>query len=148
MMSLSKAATAKLAQEIEAQKPAPEWDQVPELRKWKQEVEVKGKKRAMTFDQMVSEYKDIDAEIKFRETSKKNLKEAIESAVVVSGEDRIECQGYHVIKIEKAGARKIDSQKLLELGVDAMTIAKATVVGKSVVYVDIRAAAKDKDDRR
>lgn len=147
MTSLSKAATAKLAQELEANKPAPDWASVPELKKWKQKVTVKGKEVSMTFDEMVTAYKDIDAEIKFRDKSKVELKAAIEAAVMVSGEDRVECEGYHVIKIEKAGARKIDSQKLLELGVDAMTIVKATVVGKGSVYVDIRLAAKDKDDK-
>lgn len=136
-MSMSRAATAQLAKEIEAQRPTPEWDSIPELKKWKQKIKIKGKDELLTFDQMVCKYKDLDAEIEFRKEQMTAIKESIESAVLVSGEDKILCEGYRVNRITKQGSKKLSTEKLLEHGVSAMTIAACTEVGKEISYVQI-----------
>jgi hypothetical protein len=141
MNNLSRAAAAKLAAtaaEIEANRPVPEWDSIPELRKWKEEVVIKGEKKRLTFDEMVVKYKDLDAEIKFRENIKKEIKLTIEAGLLLADVQKCMCEGYRVQVIEKEGAKKIDANKLLDLGVDADVIAAATVQGKSSSYVDIR----------
>jgi hypothetical protein len=140
----SRAATARLAAEIEANRPIPEWDSVPELKKWREEITLKGEKKKLTFDQMITKYKDVDAEIKYREAIKKELKTAIESGMIMADIDNCMCEGYKVAFIEKAGSKKIEANKLLELGVSADTIAKATVTGSPVVYVDIRQIKESK----
>lgn|ERR1700690_2194478 len=142
----SRAAAAKLASvaaEIEANRPVPEWDTVPELRKWKEEVEVKGKCVKLSFDEMVVKYKELSSEIEFREKAKKELKLTIEAGLIMADTQKVMCEGYRVQIIEKEGSKKIDANKLLELGVEADTIAAATVQAKSSSYVDIR-SAKDK----
>lgn len=147
MTSLNRASAAKLAAtaaEIEANRPVPEWDSIPELRKWKEEVEFKGKRVKLSFDEMVVKYKDLSAEIEFREKAKRELKLTIEAGLIVADTQKVLCEGYRVQIIEKEGSKKIDANKLLELGVEADTIAAATVQSKSSSYVDIR-AAKDKD---
>jgi hypothetical protein len=140
----SRAATARLAAEIESNRPIPEWDSVPELKKWREDITLKGEKKKLSFDQMVSKYKDIDAEIKYREAIKKELKSAIENGLIMADIEKVSCEGYRVQFIEKEGSKKIDANKLLEAGVSADVIAKATVQGAGSVYVDIRAIKESK----
>jgi len=139
MTQLSRTAQAKLASEIEANRPIPEWDSVPELKKWKEDIEFKGKKVKLSFDEMVVKYKELGAEIDFREKMKKVLKENIEAGLLLADVQKVSCEGYRVQIIEKEGSKKIDANKLLDLGVDADTIAAATIQSKSSSYVDIRA---------
>ena len=143
MTGLSRAAQAKLAAtaaEIEANRPVPEWDSVPELKKWKEEVEFKGKRVKLSFDEMVVEYKELSAEIDFRDKVRKELKLTIEAGLLLADVQKVLCEGYRVQIIEKEGSKKIDANKLLEMGVEADTIAAATVQSKGSSYVDIRAA--------
>lgn len=137
--TLSRTATAKLAAEIEANRPVPEWDTIDELRKWKEEVTLKGEKKKLSFDQLVTKYKDVDAEIKYREGIKKDLKVAIEAGLLLADVDKVACEGYKVQFINKDGSKKIEANKLLELGVSADVIAKATVQSAGSSYIDIRA---------
>lgn len=140
----SRTATARLAAEIEANRPIPEWDSVPELKKWREDITLKGEKKKLSFDQMVAKYKDLDAEIKYREAIKKELKTAIESGMIMADIEKVACEGYRVQFIEKEGSKKIDANKLLENGVSADVIAKSTVTGSGSVYIDIRAIKEAK----
>ena len=144
MSTLSRSQQAQIAKEIEAARPIPEWNQITELRKWKEQITFKGgEKKTLTFDQLVTKYKEIGAEIDYRDNIRKELKEAIHAALLSSGEDAVLAEGYKVQMITKAGSRKIEPTKLLELGVSADTIAKATVIGAGSSYIDIRRAKED-----
>jgi hypothetical protein len=140
---MTRAQLATLANEIEQSRPTPEWDSVPELRKFKQEIETKDGKKKLSFDSLVVSYKMIDSEIKFREGKKAALKEAIEAAMLMSDEKAVTAEGYRVSLVTKQGAKKISAEKLLSAGVSAMTIAAATECGKESTYVDIRKAKED-----
>ena len=143
--SLSRTATAKLAAEIEANRPVPEWDTVAELKRWREEITLKnGEKKKMSFDELVVKYKDVDAEIKYREGIKKEIKVAIEAGLLLADIEKVACEGYKIQVITKDGSRKVDSQKLLELGVSADTIAKATVQSAGSSYIDIRAMKEER----
>jgi hypothetical protein len=142
--TLSRSQQAKLASEIEANRPTPEWDSVSELKKWKHQMTIKGEKKTLTFDQLVTKYKDLSAEIDFRKKIADEIKEAIEAAVLVSGEERVTCEGYAVTLVTRSGSRKIVPERLLELGVPASTIAAATEVGKESQYVSIKTAKEEK----
>ena len=142
--SMNKSQAAKLAAEIEANRPAPEWDQVAELKKWKHPITLKDKKITMGFDELVCKYKDLAAEIDFRKRIQDDIKEAIEAAVLVSGEEKVLCEGYNVSLVKRAGTRKIIPEKLLELGVKASIIAQATEIGKESQYVSIKQAKEEK----
>ena len=144
MSSLNRAATAKLAAEIQAAAPVPEWDTVPELKKWREEITVKGEKKKLTFDHMVTKYKDLSAEIDFRDKIRKELKTHIEAGLLYADVPKVLCEGYRVQIVEKEGSKKIEANRLLELGVTADTIAKATVQGKSSSYVDIRTVKEER----
>ena len=135
---------ATLATEIEQSLPAPEWDAVPELKKFKHEIVVKGEKRKLTFDQMVVRCKEIDAEIKFREKLKADLKEGLEAAMLVADCDECQCEGYPVQRITKQGSRKISAERLLGAGVSADVIARCTEISPAVSYVQIGKPKKDK----
>lgn len=140
MASLSRAAQTKLAAEIAANAPTPEWDSIPELRKWKESITLKGgEKKTLTFDQLVTRYKDIDAEIKYRESIKDEIKTALEAAMLVSEQEKVLCEGYGVSLVTREGSKKISPEKLLAAGVGADTIAKCVEVGKSSTYVSIKA---------
>jgi len=135
--------TQKLANEIAQAAPIPEWDQIDELVEMRHHVttttKVKGSfERTLTFAQTVELYKALDAEVKSRETQMKELKEAVQAAVLVSGKDKVKCGDYRVTMVTKQGSKKIVAEKLLAAGVDALVIAKATEIGKSSQYVDIR----------
>lgn len=142
---MNRAQLAAIATEIQQSLPTKEWDAVPELKKFRQSIEVKsGDKRNMKFDELVVAYKTYDAEIKFRESKKSIIKEAIEAAMLVSGEEAVECEGYPVNLITKKGSRKISAERLLGAGVDADVIARCTEVGAELTYVQIGKAKKDK----
>jgi hypothetical protein len=140
---VNRAQLATLATEIEQSRPTPEWDSVPELKKFKQELIIKGgEKKRFTFDQLVSRYKEIDAEIKFRESKKAEVKEAIEAAMLLSDESSVLAEGYKVNLVTKQGNRKIVAEKLLGAGVSADVIARCTDVSAPSTYVSI-SRAKD-----
>jgi hypothetical protein len=139
MSTLSRTATAKLAAEIAANAPTPEWDSVPELKRWKEPIALKGgEKKTLTFDQLVTKYKDIDAEIKYREGIKDTIKTAIEAAMLLSEQEKVSCEGYGVSLVTREGSKKIVAEKLLANGVSPDVIAKSIEVGKSSTYVSIR----------
>jgi hypothetical protein len=141
---MSRAALATLAAEIESVRPTPEWDTVPELKRFKQEfINKEGKKIKLDFEAIVVSYKTLDSEVKFRQAKMKDLKAALEAAMLLADEQEVECSGYPVQMIAKRGSSKIDAQKLLAHGVDAMTIAECTITGDEVVYVQIGKARKD-----
>ena len=140
MTGLSKSAQAKLAAEIANNRPTPEWDSIPELKKWKEELSFKGKDVRMSFDELVTKYKDIDSEIKFRESLKDSLKVAIEAAMLMSEQEKVACEGYNVSLVTREGNKKISAERLLGAGVSADTIARCTEQGKSSTYVSIKAA--------
>src|SRR5271166_2723835 len=118
----SRAAQSRLAvaaAEIEANRPVPEWDSIPELRKWQEEINIKGEKKRLKFDQMVVRYKELSAEIEFRERIKKDIKLTIEAGLLLADVQKVSCEGYRVQVIEKEGSKRIDANKLMDLGVKA-----------------------------
>ena len=141
---MNRAQLATLATEIEQSRPTPEWDSVPELKKFKQELTIKGDKKRMSFDALVIKYKEISSEIDFREKIKAELKESIEAAMLLSDEKSVLAEGYKINLITKQGNKKISAERLLGAGVSADTIARCTEVGKESTYVSI---SKAKDDR-
>ena len=148
MATLSRTAQAKLAAEIQSSLPSPEWDSIAELKKWKEKLTIKGKDETLTFDKMVAKYKDLDAEIKFREKAKETIKESIQAALLVAQAendqlDNVLCEGYSVSLVTRQGSKKIVPEKLLEQGVSIQQITAATEIGPSSQYVSIR-AVKDK----
>jgi hypothetical protein len=143
MHALNRTQQAQLAKEITANRPIPEWDSISDLKRFKQSVTLKGKDVTMNFEDLVVKYKDIDQEIKYRQEIMKTLKESIEAAVLISGEEKILCSGYRVARVVKRGARKIVPERLLELGISADTIAKATEEGAESAYIEIRKAKED-----
>lgn len=141
---MTRAQTAALAEEIQQSMPAPEWDTIPELRKFKQEITDKnGDRKKATFDQLVVADKMLSAEIKIREGKRKEIKDALTTAMTVAGEDTVMCEGYPVNMIVKAGSRKISAEKLLSKGVSAFVIAECTEIGDEIRYVQIGKAKKD-----
>jgi len=143
----------KLAKEIEMQaasKPA-EWDSVPELVEYRYiptDEEGEGRKKSpkgkkgddgFTFDDLMARFEKLDFEIKSRENERREIKEALQEAVMISGREKIACRGYRLAMITKAGSKKIVAEKLLNQGVSAQVIVAATEVGKPTSYLDIRA---------
>jgi hypothetical protein len=146
MSQLSRTQTAKLAAEIAASAPAKEWDSVPELKNWREQIMLKnGERKSMTFSDLVTKYKDIDAEIKYRKGILADIKTSLTAAMLLSGETEVVCENYPVQYITRKGSRKIVPEKLLELGVSADTIAKATVIGDESHFVTIGKPKKDKN---
>jgi hypothetical protein len=143
-MNLNRSQLATLAAEIEQSLPAPEWDSIPELKRFRHEIVGKdGKKAKLSFDQMVVKYKELDAEIKFREKIKADLKDGLEAAMLIADCTECECEGYPVQRITKQGSRKISVERLLGAGVLADTIAQCTEIGPEVTYVQIGKPKKD-----
>lgn len=134
----------KLAQELESNKPVPAWDDVDDLGDVVAEVVIDGKKRKLNFEKATEMYRDCDAEIARLEALKKDLKEPLQAGLLVAGVEKVTAAGCTVQMVHKEGSKKVDAQKLIELGVAPMTVAKATVVGKPTEYVMIR-AIKDRD---
>jgi len=136
----------KLANEIAQAAPVPDWSDVDELAEMRHHVTshtLKGDfEHVLNFSQTVALYKELDAEVKSRETQMKALKEAIQAAVMVSGHDKVRCGDYRLNLITKKGSERISRELLLGLGVEPIVIAKATEIGKASQYIDIR---KDKD---
>jgi len=104
MTQLSRTAQAKLAAEIAATAPAKEWDSVPELKKWREQIMLKnGERKSMSFDDLVLKYKDIDAEIKYREGILGEIKTSLTAAMLVSGETEVMCENYPVQYVTRKG---------------------------------------------
>ena len=144
-MSLSRVQQAKLAAEIEQSRPTPEWDSIPELKKWREKIRQKDNRdRTMSFDELVVRYKELKAEMDFREAQLKPIKTALSAAMLVSGEEKVVCEGYNVTLVTKSGSRKISAEKLLAAGVKADTIAACTEIGDESQYVMIKAAKEDR----
>jgi hypothetical protein len=134
---------AQLAAEMNAAI-VPDWQSVLELIEYRGEVTVGSKKRTLTFGEIVTQYKDLDAQIEALETRKKDFKASIQAAVLMSGREKVSAEGYRMTMIKKAGTKKIVPEKLLKHGVSAEVIAACTEIGKGSEYLDIR-AEKSKD---
>ena len=138
MSTLSRTAQAKLAAEIQANVPAKEWDQIPELRKWKEQITLKGgEKKSLSFREMVEKSLDLKAEIEYREAIRKEIQTHLEAAMLIADQTTVVCEGYPVNLVTRAGSRKIVPEKLLEQGVTADVIARATVIGSESIFVQI-----------
>lgn len=145
MTSLSRSAQAKLAAEIQAAAPAKEWDQVPELKKWKEQVTLKGgEKKSLSFADMVLKYKDLKSEIEYRQGILDEIKTHLMAGMLMADETEVLCEGYPVQVITRKGSRKLVPEKLLEHGVSAATIAACTVEGEPSTFVQIGKPKKDK----
>jgi len=141
---MSRAALATLASEIEQSRPILEWDAVPELKKFRQEIKTKdGSKHKMAFSDIVIAYRNLDSEIKFREEKKAELREALEAAMALADEQQVLAEGYKVSLVTRAGSKKIVPEKLLGLGVSAMVIAQATEQGKESTFITVKRAKED-----
>jgi hypothetical protein len=140
---MNRAQLATLATEIEQSRPTPEWDSVPELKKFKQELVIKGEKKRMSFDQIVVKYKELDGEVKFRKKLMDDLKESLEAAMLVADCEECMCEGYPVQRITKQGSRKISAERLLGAGVSADVVARCTEIGPEITYVQVGKPKKD-----
>lgn len=144
MSSLNRAATAKLAAEIQAAAPVPEWDTVDELKSWREPIkQIDGKERKMSFAAMVALDLDLKAEQEFRQRVRDQIKTALEAAMLYADTDKVVCEGYPVNLVTRKGSRKIVPEKLLENGVSAQIIAASTEVGAESRYVQIGKPKKD-----
>lgn len=138
MTSLSRSAQAKLAAEIQAAAPTPEWDSIDTLKKWRERIKQKdGKERAMTFGEMVALDLDLKAEQEHRQRVRDEIKVALEAAMLLADVDKVVCEGYPVNYVTRKGSRKIVAEKLLENGVPASVIAASTEIGPESHYVQI-----------
>lgn len=138
MNSLSRTQQAKLAQEIEANRPIPEWDTIPELKKWKEPITLKnGEKKPMTFREMVEKSLDLKSEIEYREKIRKEIQITLEAGMLMAEQDSVMCEGYPVNYITRSGSRKIVAEKLLEHGVSAQVIAACTETSPESHFVQI-----------
>jgi hypothetical protein len=144
MTQLSRSAQAKLAADIAASVPAKEWDQVPEIKKFREEVELKGGKKRLSFGEMVNLSIDLKAEIEYRERIRKEIQTHIEAAMLLADETEVMWENYPVQLITRAGSRKIVPEKLLEQGVPADVIAKATVISAESTFAQIGKPKKDR----
>jgi hypothetical protein len=134
----SRAATARLALEIEANRPIPEWDSVPELKKWKETIALKnGEKKNLDFHDLVMKSLDLKAEIEYREKIRKDIQTALEAAMLLADMESVICDNYPVNYVTRAGSRKIIPEKLLENGVPATVIAACTETSKDSHFVQI-----------
>lgn len=144
MNSLSRTQQAALAKEIEANRPTPEWDSVPELKKWRERIKQKdGKERSMSFGEMVTLDLDLKAEQEHRQKIRDDIKAALEAAMLVADQQKLMCEGYPVNLVTRTGSRKIVAEKLLTLGVTPDVIARATEVGKESTFVQIGKPKKE-----
>jgi hypothetical protein len=141
---VNRAQLATLATEIEQSRPTPEWDSVPELKKFRTQIELKGgEKKTLKFDDLVVLHKSLKAEVEFREIRLREIKEALETAMLLADEKQVVCEGYPVNYITKKGSRKIVAEKLLANGVSADIVAKSTEIGPDSCYVMIGKPKKD-----
>lgn len=141
--SLSAAERIKLARELEQSRPLAEWDSIPALKKWKEEIVVRGKKEKYSYNELVIEYARLGKEIDDREGLRKEIKTAIEAGLLVSGEEKLACSGFKIQIVERKGSKRVDEMKLLEHGVSRKIIADCTIIGKSSQFIDIRAIKEE-----
>jgi hypothetical protein len=94
--------------------------------------------KVMYFDQLVEEYGRLGDEISFRESRQKELKDALTAAILMSGKEKVSCEGYKLGMVEKKGSKKILPELLISQGVTPDQIAKATTVSAASSYLDIR----------
>jgi len=141
---MNRAQIATLATEIEQSRPTPEWDSIGELKKFRTQIEIKGgEKKTVKFDDLVVLYKTLKAEVEFRENRLKDIREALETAMLLADEKQVVCEGYPVNYITKKGSRRIVAEKLLANGVSADTIAKSTEISADSSYVMVGKPKKD-----
>lgn len=145
MTALSKSQQAKLAAELVDKGPAPEWDTIPEIKKWKEKIITPKDKngKVMTFYDMVIRERELAAEIEFRKNQLDPIKQSLLAAMLVADTDKVGCEGYNVCKVSKSGSKKVSVEKLMRAGVDADTIAACTEQGAGNEYVQVK-VAKDK----
>ena len=145
MTSLSRTAQAKLAAEIQANLPAPEWDSVAELspKKWKEEIELKDGKKRLTFGEMAELSIKLKSEIDYREKIQKEIKTHLMAGLLTADKEEVVYEGHAVQLVTRKGSRKIVPEKLLENGVSAAQIAAATEVGAESTFVQIGRPKKD-----
>jgi hypothetical protein len=144
MSSLSRTAQAKLAQEIQAAAPAPEWDSIPELKKWKETITLKGgDKKSLNFHELVSKSLDLKAEIEYREKVRKDIQIALEAAMLISEQTTVMCEGYPVNLVTRKGSLKLSKEKLLSNGVSPDVIAASMEVGEPATFVQIGKPKKE-----
>ena len=143
MTALARAQMAKLAAEIEQSMPSLEWDSNPVLKKFRATVKLKDGEKKLSFEQMVDKFTDLRNEINFREGILDKLKEEMQTAMDVAGEESVMCIGYPVNVITKKGSRKVNAQKLVARGVSADLIAECTDVSEGSRYVQVGKPKKD-----
>lgn len=93
----------------------------------------------------------IDAEIKEYEEAKKEISEKLKEMLVAAGEETVAVDvdgvGFTVTLQVRKGASQVVPSMLLELGVDAKTIAQATVTGKDSEPFIVVKEVKEKKGR-
>jgi len=145
MTSLSRTAQAKLAEEIAANRPAPEWDSVPELspRKWKEPVALKDGEKRLNFGEMAELSLKLKGEIEYREKVRKQIQLHLEAAMLIADLKEVMYEGHPVQYITRQGSRKLSDKKLMENGVTPDQIAASYEIGDPVSFVQIGKPKRD-----
>jgi hypothetical protein len=133
---------AKLAKELEQMPKMPDWSEVEELQSLRHEIPNPKPESApisLDFGKCVDLYKQIDKEIKERQALMESLRVTLQAGLMVSGEKKVKAGDFVCQMIEKAGTRKVSTEKLLAKGVSAQVIAECTEVGKGSNYLQIKA---------
>lgn len=134
----------KLTQEL-ANIKTPDWKNVDELKEMNYvvESEVPGKRRQiLNFEQSVLMIKTLEEEVKVRQTRIDDIHEAVQAALLLSGEKRVRVGDYVPQMVERKGNKKIVPEKLLAAGVSPQIIAEATEIGKSSTFMTIKKEEK------
>ena len=145
MTQLSRTAQAKLAAEIQANVPAPEWDAVLELtpKRFKEEVELKDGKKRLTFGEMVELSLKLKSEIEYRERIRKELQLHLEAGMLLADKTQVMYENHPVNLVTRAGAKKLSDKRLLAVGVTPDQIAAGYEIGDPSTFVQIGKSRKD-----
>jgi hypothetical protein len=112
----------------------PKWNTFAELKTYKVEGVDGGKKR-LSFDELCELRAKLYDEIQFRKERLEKVDEEIKMALAMAGVEKVEWEDRPVQLVTSHGGSRIVAEKLLELGVEADTVAQATVPGKEYDYV-------------
>jgi len=96
----------------------------------------------MEFDTLVEDRQlaksEEDRHKRIREDLDKRIEAMLLLAGAADGDIRVQSHSWIVQRVTNSGASKLDPRLLLEYGVSADTIAKATVDGKPYSYVLVK----------
>lgn len=113
----------------------PQWDESQEL-------------EMLDFEKKAFRYKMLKEQIDVMEPERKQLAEELETIMTAANVNQVMFQGVVCSRRNGGQPSRIDATLLLEAGVDADVIARATVPGGKYTYFEMRDPAKQKDNRK